>query len=284
MHGRVLPKANYQVVTPDYFKTVGTPLLEGRDFDEHDSEDAEPVVIISRVLAERIRAAGYSPLGHRIRLGASSDRWLQVVGVVADARYRNITQEGADIFVPYSQTFAPTHYVVVRGGHSPEALADLVRAILAEMDPDQAVAHVATLGELIDQNAARHRFNMTMLIWLGICAAILGAAGVYTVVSEASVAREHELAIRSALGAERFGLVRLVISRALVFVFIGEMLGIFAAVSIGRIASELLYDISARDPVVLGSVTAFVFMVSWCAAFWPAWSSTAGRSHVLRVL
>ncbi len=280
---RVLPKANFEVVTPDYFRTVGTPLLEGRDFDEQDSEDREPVVIISRGLGERIRASGYSPLGHRIRLG-SSDRWMKVIGVVADARYRNITRTGADIFVPYSQTFAPTHYVVVRGTESPEALADLVRRTLAEIDPNQAVAHVATLGELMDRNAARHRFNMTMLVWLGICAAILAAAGVYTVVSEASAARERELMIRSALGAERLRLVGHVISRALVFVLIGEVLGIFAAVCIGGIASELLYGISARDPVVLGSVTTFVFVVSWCAAFWPAWSATDGRSHVLRVL
>jgi predicted permease len=280
---RVLPRANYEAVTPDYFRTVGTPLLEGRDFDERDSEDGEPVVIVSRALGDRIRASGYSPLGHRVRLDGSG-RWMTVIGVVADARYRNITQPGADIFVPYSQTFAPTNYVVVRGTQSPDVLADLVRRKLAEMDPDQTVAHVATLGELMDRNAARHRFNMTMLVWLGICAAVLAAAGVYTVVSEASAARERELMIRSALGAGRARLVGHVISRALVFVLMGEALGMLAAISIGGFASELLYGVSARDPVVLGSVATFVFLVSWWAAFWPAWSATAGRSLGLRVL
>jgi predicted permease len=278
---RVLPKANYQAVTPDYFKTVGTPLLEGRDFNEQDSEEGEPVVIISRVLAERIRATGYSPLGHRLRL-ESSDRWLTVIGVVADARYRNIAQTGADIFVPNSQTYAPTHYVVVRGTQSADALADLVRRTLAEMDPNQAIAQVATLGELMDRNAARHRFNMTMLVWLAVCAAVLAAAGIYTIVKEASAARARELAIRSALGAKRVRLVRHVISRVLVFVVIGEGLGIFAAVFIAGLASELLYGISARDPLVLGSVTIFVFVVSSCAAFWPAWSATGGGSQALR--
>ena len=282
---RVLPKANYEVVTPDYFRTVGTPLLEGRDFDEQDSGDAEPVVIISQVLAERIRAAGYSPLKHRIRLvhRNSSGRWMRVIGVVADARYRSITQTGADIFVPYSQTRAPTNYVVVRGEQPPDALADVVRLTLAEMDPDQAVAHVATLGELMDRNTARHQFNMMMLVCLGVCAAILAAAGVYTVVAEASAARERELAIRSALGAERLRLVGRVVFRPLVFVLIGEVLGVLTAISIGGIASELLYGISSRDPVVLSSVTTFVFMVSCWAAFCPAWSATAGRSRVLRV-
>lgn len=117
-HGRdarVLPKTNYEVITPDYFKTVGTPLLEGRDFNEHDSEDGEPVVIISRTLAQRIRAAGFSPLGYRLRHGHSRDRWSKVVGVSSDARYRSITQRGADIFVPYLQAAQPTNYLVIRG-------------------------------------------------------------------------------------------------------------------------------------------------------------------------
>ncbi len=100
--GQVLPKVNYEVVTPDYFKTVGTPLLEGRDFDDHDSEQGEPVVIISQTLAQRIHAAGHAPLGHRLRLGLGAAHWSKVVGVCSDARYRSITQKGADIFVPHT--------------------------------------------------------------------------------------------------------------------------------------------------------------------------------------
>jgi ABC-type antimicrobial peptide transport system permease subunit len=134
----------------------------------------------------------------------------------------------------------------------------------------------------MDRNAARHRFNMTMLVWLGVCAAVLAAAGVYTIVHEASASRERELAIRSALGAKRVRLVRHVVARVLLFVVIGEVLGIFLAVSTASFASELLYGISARDPFVLGSVTSFVFVVSCCAAFWPAWSATGGGSHALR--
>ncbi len=94
---RVLPKINYEVVTPDYFRTVGTSLVEGRDFDDHDSATSEPVVIISRTPAGRVRLAGHSPLGSRVRLG-SGTRWNKVVGICADARYRSITQPGDDIY------------------------------------------------------------------------------------------------------------------------------------------------------------------------------------------
>jgi ABC-type antimicrobial peptide transport system permease subunit len=133
----------------------------------------------------------------------------------------------------------------------------------------------------MDRNAARHRFNTTILAWLGICAAVLAAAGVFTVVAEASASRERELAIRSALGAKRVHLVRHVVARVLLFVVIGEVLGALAAVFIDGFASELLYGISSGDPFVLGSVTSFVFVISCCAAFWPAWSATRS-SHALR--
>ena len=128
----MLPKTNYEVVTPDYFKTVGTPLLEGRDFNAHDTEDGEPVVIISQALAERIRQAGRSPLGSRLRLGLNGPRWSKVIGVCADARYRSITQNGADIFVSYLQASQPTNYVVIRGTQSAASLEALVRRTLAD--------------------------------------------------------------------------------------------------------------------------------------------------------
>ncbi len=270
---RVLPKTNYEVVTPGYFQTVGTPLLEGRDFNAHDSEDGEPVAIISQALAERIRRAGRSPLGSRLRLGLSASRWSKVIGVCADARYRSITQKGADIFVPYLQASQPTNYVVIRGTQSAGDLAALVRRTLAMLDSNQTVAGVATLGELMDANSARHRFNMILLLWFGVCAALLAACGVYSVIAETMAAREHEIAIRTALGAQRTRLVREMVSSTLVFVLAGEAVGALIVCAFGKLGSELLYGVSARDPLLLGSVAGFLFIISLVAALWPAWSA-----------
>jgi len=272
---RVLPKVNYEVVTPDYFKTVGTPLLEGRDFSDHDSEAREPVVIISRTLAQRIRAAGHSPLGSRIRLGPGAD-WSKIVGVCSDARYRSITQPGEDIFAPYTQAPQHTNYVIIRGTRSAEDLSTLVRSTLAGIDSNQAVAGIATIGELIDHNAARHRFNMILLLWFGVCAAVLAATGVYSVITESMAARDREIAIRTALGSARTRLVRDMVSGTLGFVLIGEMLGASIVSALGKLYSGLLYGVSARDPLLLGSVVAFLFVVSLGASVWPAWSA-AGR-------
>ena len=255
-------------------------MIEGRDFDNHDTEKGEQVVIISNNLAQRIRAAGRSPIGHRLRMSwHSANDWYKVVGVCGNARYRNVTEKSTDIFVPYLQAGPGTNYIVIRGRQSPSELAALVRRTLAGIDPDQAVAGVATIGELIDANTARHRFNMVLLLWFGACAAILAATGIYSVIAESIEARRREIAIKVALGAPRAQLVRNLISRTLGFVMLGEVLGALAVAWLGAMASELLYGVAPQDPVVLGTVTAFVFGVSLIAGFWPAWSAIEGNPN-----
>jgi putative ABC transport system permease protein len=267
-----LPKANFEAVTPGYFQTVGTPLLEGRDFTEHDSAESDSVVIISRNLAERIRAAGHSPIGHRIRQ-SNSDEWLKIVGVCGDARYRAVTQDDATIFEPYRQAAAPTHYVVIRGKQSTHELASLVRQTLAGIDPSQAVAGDATIGELIEANTARSRFDMILLLWFAVCATVLAAMGIYGVVAETIASRKREIAIRMALGAPRTGVVRGMVSKTLRFALMGEAIGLCAVVMIYHRISGLLYGVAFYSLPLLGAVTVFVFSVSFGASCWPAWSA-----------
>jgi predicted permease len=275
--GEALPKANYEAVTPDYFKTVGTALVEGRDFDEHDSADAEPVIIISQPLAQRIRAAGLSPLGYRLRIGLGPRGGYKVVGVAAEARYRSITQRGADLFVPYTQAGQGTNYLLLRGNRTAPELAALARKTLAEVDSTQAVAGIATLGELIDRNAARHRFNMILLGWFGACAVVLAAMGIYSVIAEGVTGRRREIAIKTVLGARKPRLVREIVYRALGFVLAGEAAGLVLIAGFGRLGSELLYEVSPRDPRILGGVLGLLFVVSLVAALFPAWAA-AGRN------
>jgi putative ABC transport system permease protein len=274
---RVLPKSNYEVVTPDYFKTVGTPLLEGRDFNEHDSERGEPAAIISQSLARRVRKAGYAPVGYRIRLGLGADHWIKIIGISADARYRSITQTGADIFVPYLQAGGvPTNYVIIRGTQSAADLAALVRRTVTAMDPSQTIAGVATIGDLIHANSARHRFNMLLLLWFGACAVILAAGGVYSVIAESIAARTREIAIRQSLGAQRLRLAHEMAADTLVFVLIGEALGALGVLAAASLLADLLYGTTARDPWVIATAAGLLFAVSLMAAFWPAWSAAGG--------
>lgn len=272
---RVLPKANYEVVTPGYFATVGTPLLEGRDFSEHDSESSESVAIISQPLANRIREAGHAPIGYKIRLGLSHNHWTKIIGVSAGARYRSVTQPGVDIFVPYTQATQPTNYVVIRGTQSPADLASLVRRTLSSMDPGQTIAGAATIGELIDANSARHRFNMLLLSWFALCATILAAGGIYSVVTELIADRQHEIAIKIALGAPRFRLTRETVSATLGCVLVGEAIGALAALDVSNLAAQLFYRVSARDPGVAALAAALLLAVAIPAGVWPAWRAAS---------
>jgi putative ABC transport system permease protein len=269
-----LPKANYEVVTAGYFDTVGTSILEGRDFGDQDSATGERVTIVSRTLGDVIRKAGRDPLGTRVRLGLGG--WARVIGVCADGRYRSVTQRGADIFVPATQAAAPTNYVVIRGTRPTAELAALVRDTLKKIDSNQAISGVATIGELIDSNAARHRFNMRLLLWFGICALMLSAAGVYGVIAESTAERQREIAIRNALGAQKPRLIREIIAGTLALVLVGEAVGVGCVLTLSRAVSEVLYAVSARDPVVLGCVGLFLLATSTIASFWPAWIA-AGR-------
>jgi len=272
---RVLPKANYEVVTPDYFRTAGTPLLEGRDFSEHDTETSEPVAIISESLAKLIRQAGYTPLGYRIRLGLTRDRWSRIIGICGNARYRSITQSGSDIFVSYLQAAQPTNYVLIRGKQPAGDLANLVRRTLLSMDASQTIAGIATIGELIDANSARHRFDMILLLWFGACATLLGAGGAYSAIRELTADRQREIAIKIALGAGRGRLTRELVSGTLGFVLLGECAGAAGAWGITRLAAELFYGVAPRNPLVAGAVAAFVFLLSMTAAAWPAWRAAS---------
>jgi len=275
---RELPKANFEAITPDYFRTVGTPLVEGRDFDAHDTEQSAPVAIISENLARAIRASGHAPVGHRLRMSWHSvDDWLTIVGVCGTAHYRSAAEESRDIFVPTLQSVG-TNYLVIRGRQSPSELAAIVRQTLAGLDPEQAVAGIATIGELIDADTARCKFNMILLLWFGVCAAILAATGIYSAISEALAARRREIAIRMALGAPRARLAGDMMLRPLGAVLLGELAGIPATVWLATVASELLYRVTPRDPAVLGAVALFVFGVSLGAGLWPAWCALNGEA------
>lgn len=277
----VLPKANYEVVTSDYFKTVGTPLLEGRDFSPHDSEGTEQVAIINQTLAGQIRAHGHVPLGHRIRLGPGSRVWRRVIGICGNAAYRALAEARADVFVPFRQVTQPTRYVVVRGNRPAKELSEMVRRVVKETDPSQGVGEAWTIGDLIDRNLARHRFNMILLLWFGGFALVLAISGVYGVVSETMAAREHEVAIKKAIGAPRDRIVREAVAGPVRFALLGYVIGAALVASAANWGEEVLHGVSARDPVVLGSVGVCLFALSIATAYWRARNAIGTRAAIL---
>jgi len=280
----LMPVSNFEVVTPGYFGTVGTPLLQGRDFTDRDREKAPKVVIISSALAAQIRAKGHEPLGTRIRLGRRDEGdWWTIIGVTASTRYRSVTASLNDIYVCYLQTGIPVNYVVVRGPASAGELSDLVRREVSKIDALQAVANVATISELVDRNTAQQRFNTVLLVIFGLSSLLLMGAGVFSVIAEAAVAKTREIGIRLALGAARTVLVRRFVTRTIGFVLAGEAVGAVGSVLAWRALSAFLYGIRPTNPVVLTTVLGTELLLAGISASVPAWIAAGQNpSNIIR--
>ncbi len=267
------PVANFEVVTPDYFRAVGTTLLDGRDFSLQDTETSERVVIVSQNIADHFRRMGSNPVGRRIRLGGND--WCRIVGVVVNTRYRGVTALTRDVYVPFLQSGRiPVNYLVVRGTMPRSELIQLVRKQVAELDANQTIARVATIAQLVDRDTARDKFNMLLLITFGIGALLLAAAGVYGVVGESVATRTQEIGIRMAVGANRERILRELVSATLRFVLVGELIGLCVCIVLGPLLSPMLYSIKPGNPVLLLSVFSFLLLISLAAASIPAWSAS----------
>lgn len=263
-----ITKANFEVVTPDYFQAIGTPLLEGRDFTERDTAGATPVAIVSASIAAHIRASGREPLGQPIDLGG---RQWRIIGVTAEARYRGIRQAGEAIYLSYRQIDIPTNYLIISGRVPAPELMDLVRRTVREVAPDQAIAGEATLGELLDRNTASDRFQVALLLLFAAGALTLSAAGVHSVTRETIAAHRREIAIRVALGARHRHVAATFGGALLLAVVAGAAAGIFLIAGAAPLLEGLLFGVSAREPGRLSAVAAIVILTAIAAGLVPIW-------------
>ncbi len=273
---------NWEAVTPDYFRAVGTRLVEGRAFTEHDTPDAPRVVIVSRSLARR----GWpgSPLGKRLHTypakaelknGVFVDvEWLTIVGVVEDARYRGIQDPRLDVYLPYTQVSDALRHVVVRTRGDPVALAGAVREQVRAIDADAHVGGLTTMQHLVDRALAPWRFASGLLGGFAIVALLLTASGLFAVLHHFVSGRTREIAIRMALGADRGRVRRFVLSQGLGVTALGVALGSALSLLLARSLSTLLYGLDERDPWShLGGVV-LIALVAAAASLAPARRAT----------
>ena len=268
---------NFEVVTPHYFRSVGLPLKAGREFTEHDDEAAPKVAVISEAMARAAFPAGTEAVGQRIRLFNPTDpdnSWHTVVGVVGDARYRDLREARWDVYVPYRQFAFPVRYVTVRTAGDPLAATEVVRREVAALDPNQTVTALKTTAQLFSENVARPRFNTLLLGLLAALAALLAAVGIYGVLSYAVAQRTREIGIRMALGAQSRDVLRLVVGQGLALVLTGIGIGTAAALLLTRLLASLLYGVSATDPLTFVAVPALLTLIALVACLIPARRAT----------
>ena len=278
-----VPDANYVVIGPHYFRTMGIPLRLGRPFSDHDTPTTEPVVIVSESLARK-HWPGQDPIGKRLKVSSDANDkglpWLSVVGVAG-----NVRSEGQyapfvpELYVPYTQgpwLLWPRH-IMVRTASSPTAIVPTIRREVAALDEDVPVSDVSTMKEIVAGPVRQGQTVMWLLGSFATLALVLAAVGIYSVISYAVTQRTHELGIRMALGADRRTVVNLVVKQGLVLATVGVAIGLAGAWGMAHFVSRLpfearlllLFDVQPTDPLTFVAVPAILAMVALLASYFP---------------
>ncbi|HEU5132214.1 MAG TPA: ABC transporter permease, partial [Pyrinomonadaceae bacterium] len=259
-------------VSPDYFQTMKIPLLSGRQYDARDSADGQKVAIVNKAFANRFFPNGDS-LGKRVSFGCEESAGLcrTIVGVVGNIRQDSITDEIiAEIFVPFAQTRVNGVTLLVRTNSDPLALARSLRSEVLAIDNNQPIYDVKTLAQRVDEAVAVSRSLMVLFAAFALLALVLGAVGIYGIVSYSVTQRTHEIGIRMALGARAANVLSLIMKNGLTLVLTGIVIGIGSAIGLTRFLATLLFGIEPTDSVTFVIVSAVFFVIAMLAALIPA--------------
>lgn len=274
-----VPHVDCHVILPDYFRVMGVPLIAGRDFTARDDMKNRPVVIVNEALVRRF-FPNEDPLGKRIRPDMSAtpgdSEMREIVGVVGDVMYYNLTAEvEPEAYLSYSQMPITTGLTVVLTSEGdPRNLIGVTRGEIQALDRELPVFDVKTLNQYFSMAVAHPRFNSLLVGIFACLALILTAIGLYGVMSYSVAQRTHEIGIRSALGASRRDILKLVLGQGLRFIVIGVSLGLGVALALTRLMGELLFGVAPTDVATFAAVVLVLLAVALFACFVPARRAT----------
>jgi len=267
------PQIDQNVVDPQYFETMGVPLLHGRAFDERDAAGGSPVVIISESMAGRFWPDG-DAIGRTIRTGRN-DETFTIVGVVGDCKYRNLRETGRlCTYFPIAQQYSPRINLVARTAGDPMAAATAIQAAVRGLDPGLPLYGLRTLKDQVAEALATERAAATLFGALGALALVLAAAGLYGVMSYVVGRRVREIGIRMALGADRRTVLGHFLGRGVMIASAGVSIGLVIALVATRVLEQLLFGLSPRDPATLAGVALLLGVIAVSACWLPARRAT----------
>ncbi len=263
------PAASFQVVTTDYFRSVGVKLQRGRQFTEFDREDSPPVAIINETMARRFWP-GEEALGKRIII-RNDQRASEIIGVVSDVKHFGLDRETQpEMYRPFDQVVIDVMPMVVRAQGDPASFANAVRQQAQAVDPTVAVDRIAPMRELLSDSLAQRRFTMLLLGAFAAVALLLAGVGVYGVMAYSVTQRTREIGVRLALGAQRGDVLRLVMKQGLKLASVGVAIGLLASFASARLMKDLLFGVGATDPLTFAAIALLLVFVALLACYIPA--------------
>ncbi|MGB0034187.1 MAG: FtsX-like permease family protein, partial [Candidatus Acidiferrales bacterium] len=262
--------AEYRVVTPEYFRAMGIPLLRGRTFTEADSPDSPPVAIINEEMARRFWP-NTDPIGQRIAITDRPIAIREIVGIVGDVKQFGLDRPARpEMYITEFQKGWGNLAVVVRSKTPPSSLASAVAAQVEALDKDLPVYRVETMEEIITRSVGDRRFSTYLFTLFASLALILATVGIYGVMSYTVAQGTREIGIRMALGAKRADVLRLVLGMGMRGVLLGVGLGIGGAVLLTRYLASLLFSVNPIDPATFTAVAILLSVVAFAACYIPA--------------
>jgi len=264
------PMANWYVITPGYLQAMQTKLIAGRDLDARDKKDTPLVVLVNEAFARQI-LPGEDPVGKRFRQGSGQGPWIQIAGVVEDGKYRSLGETPSPtVFQDMEQSWRSNTTLVAR---SPMPEAETVRQLrhaVAELDPSLTIYEAESLTNALALALFPARLVAVVLASFGLLAVVLAATGVYGIMAYAVSRRTREIGIRMALGAAPAQVLRVVLMRTSVLLIVGTALGLAMAFASGKFFGQILYGVSAHDPLTYASAVGLMALVAFIACLVPA--------------
>ena len=271
-----IPTAQISLVSPDYFRTIETPLKRGRFFTDADDRQAPPVVLIDEALAERY-FTNRDPVGLRIKRGGPQSQapWMTVVGIVG-----NVKSDGFDkpdqphLYQPIFQNPAYAMAIYLRTDVAPSSVTPSLREQVRAVDRDLPVFGETTLTQVAAESVSRRKFTMQLVALFGVLALLLAGVGIYGVIAYSVTQRTREIGIRVALGASRSAILRWVLKQGLVLTIAGVVVGLLGALALTRLLRSLLFGVGPTDVVTYGALAILLTIVALIACYVPARRAT----------
>jgi putative ABC transport system permease protein len=269
------PITNSRIISADYFRAMGIPLIKGRVLTERDKSDAPRVVVINETVARKF-FPGEEALGKHINVSLADNNLAEIVGIVGDVKHHSLDEEaGPECYFSYRQIPYPSMTLVARSkSDNPESLAVGLRQAVEQVDRDQPLSDIRPMTQLLGDSLARRRFNMLLLgVFAGV-ALVLAAVGIFGVMNYSVTQRTHEIGIRMALGAQARDILKMVVGQGMILALTGVVIGLGAAFWLTRFMSSLLYGVTATDPLTFAAVALVLSGVAFLAIIIPARRAT----------